>query len=394
MSFLPSFVGLLSKWFGWRVGQSILLTFFAGLFIALLVGEAGSNTIIYAGTYTGNGNSDSKGVYAFSFNEATSALTPLGLSVTTPNPSYILVHPSRQYLYAVQEQDPGRISAFKIDSNQPGRLTLINQQLSAGGSPCYLSTNRAGDHLFVANYGSGTVAVLPINTNDGSLKAYTGFDQHTGSSVNADRQRGPYAHSILLDRIEQNALSADLGSDQIYTYRFVPQNGSLIRVSVTQVAKLGDGPRHLVFNANDKFVFVLNELLSSVTVYNYFPSLRPVQTVSTLPAGFSSPNTGAELLLHPITEKFLYVSNRGHNSIAVFAVDLVSGSLSLLQHISVQGLTPRNFQILPSGKHLIVANQDSNNLVVFSIDSVTGRLTSTGSTASVSRPTCLKVLTY
>ncbi|CAF1003970.1 unnamed protein product [Adineta steineri] len=351
-----------------------------------------TSTILYVGTYTGDGASDSKGIYAFSLDDTTSTLTPLGLAVATTNPSYVLIHPTHKYLYAANEEDNGRISAFKIDSAQVGRLTFINQQSSAGSAPCYLSTTKIGGHIFVANYGNGTVAVLPTDGNDGSLKQYTGFDQQTGSSVDPDRQRSPHAHCILLDKIEQNALSADLGSDQIYTYRFFPNNGSLLRIQATKIARLGDGPRHLVFNSNQKFVYVANELKSTVTIYNYFPSLHSVQTISTLPDGFTAWNSVAEILLHPISENYLYVSNRGHNSIAVFKVDNNIGHLELIQHINVQGQTPRNFNITPNGKYLIVANQDSNNLVVFSIDSTTGKLTATGSTAQVSKPTCIKYL--
>jgi 6-phosphogluconolactonase len=351
-----------------------------------------SSTIIYVGTYTGDGPNDSKGIYAFSLDSTTSALTPLGLAATTTNPSYVLIHPTHKYLYAANELDDGKISSFKIDSTQTGRLTLINQQSSRGSGPCYLSMNRAGGYIFVANYNNGTVAVLPIDGNDGSLKQFSGFDQQTGSSVDADRQRSAHAHCILLDKVEQNALSADLGTDEIYTYRFYPNNGSLLRLSVAKSARPGDGPRHLILNANQKFVYVMNELRSSITVYNYFPVLQVVQTISTLPIGFTSYSSGAEILLHPISEKFIYVSNRGHDSIAVFTVDNNTGHLELIQHISVQGRTPRNFNITPDGKYLIVANQDSNNLVVFTIDHDTGKLTATGSTAQVSKPTCLKFL--
>jgi 6-phosphogluconolactonase len=187
-------------------------------------------------------------------------------------------------------------------------------------------------------------------------------------------------------------LSANLGSDQIYTYRFFPNNGSLLRLTITKTAKLGDGPRHFIFNSNQKFLYVINELKSTITVYHYYPILHAIQTISTIPNNFLSINTGAEILLHPISEKYLYVSNRGHDSIAVFIVDHNTGHLSLIQHINVQGRTPRNFNISPDGKYLIVANQDSNNLVVFSIDHRTGKLIATGSTAHISKPICMKYL--
>jgi len=351
-----------------------------------------SLTIVYISGYSGDGPTDSKGIYAFTLDEDKATLTPLGLSVATTNASYILIHPSHKYLYAVSEQDDGQVIAFQIDSTQPGRLNLINKQSSRGSGPCYLSTNRAGDYIFVANYNNGTVAVLPIDINNGSIKSFTGFDQQTGSSIDPVRQTSPHAHCILLDKREQYALSADLGSDQIYHYEFFSNNGSLLRTSITKAAKLGDGPRHIIFNSNQKFVYVMNELKSEITVFNYFPIMQTIQIISTLPENFTSFNTGAELLLHPITEKYLYASNRGHDSIAVFSVDSNTGYLSIIQHISVQGHTPRNFNISPNGKFLIVANQDSHNVVLFTIDEQTGKLTATESSVQVTEPTCVKYL--
>ncbi|CAF3544381.1 unnamed protein product, partial [Rotaria sp. Silwood2] len=310
----------------------------------------------------------------------------------TTNPSYILIHPSHKYLYSANEQDNGTVTAFQIDSTKPGRLTLINQQSSRGSGPCYLSTNKAGEYVFVANYNNGTVAVLPIDINNGTIKQFTGFDQQTGSSIDPIRQTSAHAHCILLDKNEEYALSADLGSDEIYHYRFFSNNGSLLRTSITKAAKLGDGPRHLIFNSNQKFVYLMNELKSTITVYNYFPIMQTIQIISTLPENFTLPNTGAEILFHPTMDKYLYASNRGHDSIAVFSVDTNTGYLSLIQHINVQGHTPRNFNISPNGKFLIVANQDSNNLVLFTIDQITGKLTATGSTVPISKPTCVKYL--
>ncbi|CAF2738978.1 unnamed protein product [Rotaria sp. Silwood2] len=351
-----------------------------------------SPTIVFIGTYSGDGPTESKGIYAFALDDIKSTLIPLGLSVATTNPSYILIHPSHKYLYSANEQDNGTVTAFQIDSTKPGRLTLINQQSSRGSGPCYLSTNKAGEYVFVANYNNGTVAVLPIDINNGTIKQFTGFDQQTGSSIDPMRQTSAHAHCILLDKNEEYALSADLGSDEIYHYRFFSNNGSLLRTSITKAAKLGDGPRHLIFNSNQKFVYLMNELKSTITVYNYFPIMQTIQIISTLPENFTLPNTGAEILFHPTMDKYLYASNRGHDSIAVFSVDTNTGYLSLIQHINVQGHTPRNFNISPNGKFLIVANQDSNNLVLFTIDQITGKLTATGSTVPISKPTCVKYL--
>lgn len=350
------------------------------------------STLVYVGTYTGDGPTDSKGIYAYALDATTSTLTPLGLAVATPNPSYVLVHPSKKYLYAVDEQDIGQLNAFQVDSSQPGRLQFLNQQSSRGSGPCYLSVNKAGNYIFVANYNNGTVAVLPIDLNNGNLKPFTGFDQQVGSSIVPDRQQSAHAHSIRLDHAEQYALSADLGSDQIYRYRFLPNDGSLVRTTITPAARPGDGPRHLIFTNNDRFVYLMNELKSTITVFSYFPSLQVVQIVSTLPANYTLTNTGAEVIFHPLTEKYLYASNRGHDSIAVFTVDSNTGFLTLIQHISVQGRTPRNFNISPDGKFLIAVNQDSNNLVLFTIDQSSGLLTATGVNLPVSKPTCVKYL--
>ena len=196
-----------------------------------------SPTIVFIGTTTGDAPTDSKGVYAIALDEDKSTITLLGLAGATANPKYIVIHPSNKYLYAVNSVPNGAITAFEIDSTQAGHLHLINQQSSRGSGPCYVSTNRAGDYIFVANYGNGTVAVLPINTTDGRLHPYTGFDQQTGSSVDPDRQTSAHAHCILLDKKEEYALSADLGSDQIYHYKFFSNNGSLIRSSTTKAAK-------------------------------------------------------------------------------------------------------------------------------------------------------------
>jgi len=327
-----------------------------------------------------------------SLDEEKASLTLLGLAAPTTNASYVLVHPSHKYVYAVNEEDEGGVTAFAIDSTRPERLNLINHQSSRGSGPCYLSTNRAGNHLFVANYNNGTVAVFPIDTIDGSLKSSSGFDQQTGSSIDPVRQTSAHAHCILLDKKEEFALSADLGSDQIYHYRFNSTDGSINRTQITKAARLGDGPRHIIFNSDQKYVYVMNELKSEITVFKYEPVMEPIQIISSLPANFTDPNTGAELLLHPINGRYLYASNRGHNSVAVFSVNQETGQLSVLQHISVQGQTPRNFNISPNGKFLIVANQDSHNIVLFKIDETTGLLSATGSTVQISHPTCVKYL--
>ncbi|CAF4352929.1 unnamed protein product, partial [Adineta steineri] len=213
------------------------------------------------------------------------------------------------------------------------------------------------------NYSSGTIAVLPFDSENGHIQPTDGVYQQNGSSIDLESQTSSHPHCVLLDKKEENAISADLGSDELYVYRFLPTYGTLKKLYVTKSVEPGDGPRHLIFSEDDNYVYVMNELTSSITVFKYYPILRAIQTISTLPPNFTSINYAAELLLHPVSGKFLYASNRGHDSIAVFQVDKTTGLLTIIQHINVQGRTPRNFNILPNGMHLIVANQDSNNLV-------------------------------
>lgn len=385
----------LIEWFVRFTSKFGIFDYFSSNFLVVFLqfcSLAIGSTIVYIGTYTGDGPTESKGIYALTLDETNSTLIPLGLSVETTNASYILVHPSRKYLYGVNEQDDGTVTAFEIDPGQPSRLHYLNHQSSRGSGPCYISTNRVGNYLFVANYNNGTVAVLPIDLANGQLKPFTSFDQQTGSSVDPDRQTSPHAHCIRLDEKEEFALSADLGSDQIYHYQFSMNNGSITRTSITKAFRPGDGPRHIIFNLDQRFVYLMNELKSEITVFRYSPIMEPIQVISSIPSNFTSPNTGAEIVLHPIGQRFLYASNRGHDSIAVFSVDLELGILALIQHISVQGQTPRNFNISPDGKYLIVANQNSHNVVLFTIDQLTGKLTATGSSVQISVPTCVKFL--
>jgi len=370
----------------------VTIMYILDLIFRFWLAAASPSVIVYIGTYTGDGTTDSKGIYAYQLDTSQSTLAPLGLAVETPNPSYVFVHPSKKYLYAANEQDDGRVTAFQIDPTNQGRLQYLNQQSSRGSGPCYLSMTKQGDYLFVANYNNATVATLPVDISNGNVKPFTGFDQQVGSSIDPDRQQSAHAHSIRLDPEERFALSADLGSDQIYHYRFQPQNGSIVRTSITSAARPGDGPRHLIFSSNSRFVYLTNELKSTITVFSYFPTMTVIQIISTLPENYTLPNTAAELVFHPINEQFLYASNRGHDSIAVFSIDSNTGRLTLLQHIGVQGHTPRNFNISPDGRFLIVANQDSNNIVLYTIDSNTGRISPTGTNLPISKPTCVKFL--
>jgi 6-phosphogluconolactonase len=351
---------------------------------------------VYVGTYTGIG---SKGIYRFDLDLATGKLTSRGLAVAAAQPSFLAIHPNHRFLYAVGEvadfggKDTGAISAFSIAA-KTGKLTLLNQQPSGGAGPCHLVVDKEGKHVLAANYNGGSVCVLPIR-DDGSLGKATAFKQHKGSSVDKDRQKGPHAHSINLDAANRFAFVADLGLDKVLIYRYDARKGTLTENDPPSVALPGrSGPRHFAFHPDGKNAYVINEMKSTVTALDYDARhgiLKPVQTVSTLPRGFKGNTSTAEVQVHP-SGKFLYGSNRGHNSIAIFAIDAKTGKLSFIAHQADQIKTPRNFGIDPTGTFLVVANQDSASLVVFRIDPKTGKLTPTGTKVKVPKPVCVKMM--
>jgi 6-phosphogluconolactonase len=350
--------------------------------------------LVYIGTYTGQ---KSKGIYAYRFQGATGQLVPLGLVAETKNPSFLAVHPNRRFLYAVNEianyddQKSGAVSAFALDP-RAGKLTFLNQVSSRGADPCYLVVDKRGKYALVANYSGGSVAAFPVHA-DGRLGEASALVQHAGRSVNPERQQGPHAHSINLSPDNRFAIAADLGLDQLLVYRFDPTKGSLAANSpaFAQVNP-GAGPRHLAFHPSGRFAYVINEMQSTVTAFAYDAAggvLHPLETISTLPEGFAGKNDTAEVQVHP-TGRFLYGSNRGHDSIAVFATDAEKGTLTPVEYVATRGKTPRNFGIDPTGSFLVVANQDSDNLVVFRINPDSGRLTPTGQVVEVPSPVCVK----
>lgn len=353
------------------------------------------DTVMYVGTYT---RAPSKGIYAFRL-RASGEITPVGADgvvAETENPSFLAVHPNRRFLYAVNEvsryegREAGSVSAFAIDPAS-GALTLLNRVSSRGGGPCHLSIDASGKWLFVANYGGGSVAAFPIQ-DDGKLGEATSFFQHTGSSVNKARQSGPHGHAVVVSPDNRFVLAADLGLDRVLTYRVDPSAGGLAPGDPPFAAIApGSGPRHLAFRSDGKFAYVLSEMLSQVVALRYDAArgtLAEMQTLSTLPPGFSGENSGAEIVVHP-SSRFLYASNRGHDSIAAFRIDAAAGTLTLIGHVSTQGKTPRNFAIDPSGRFLIAANQNSGTLAVFRIDQQTGGLTPTGTSVPVPFPVCV-----
>lgn len=354
--------------------------------------QTSGDRIVFVGTYT---RAPSKGIYAYRL-RADGGMTPMGtdgLAAETESPSFLAVHPNQRFLYAVNEvsryqgRDAGSVSAFSIDRGT-GTLTLLNRVSSRGGGPCHVSLDASGKWVFVANYGGGSVAAFPVQ-DDGRLGDASAFFQHSGSSVNKERQSGPHGHAVTVSPDNRFVLAADLGLDKVLTYRIDPRAGGLAPADppFSAIAP-GSGPRHLAFRPDGKFAYVLSEMLSRVVAMRYDATrgtLTELQTLSTLPEGFAGDNSGAEIAVHP-GGRFLYASNRGHDSIAAFRIDAGKGTLTALDRVSTQGKTPRNFAIDPSGRLLIAANQNSSTIVVFRIDQATGGLTPAGTTLQVPFP--------
>jgi 6-phosphogluconolactonase len=321
------------------------------------------------------------------------------LAAESVSPSFLAIHPNQRFLYAANEsgdfagKKSGAVSAFVIDSHS-GKLSPQNQQPSGGDGPCHVAVDKTGKSLLVANYGGGSVEALPIKP-DGSLDAPTAFIQHRGSGVDQQRQEGPHGHFITTDAANRFVLACDLGLDKVVVYKFDPANSSLVANDPPSASIApGSGPRHLAFHPGGRYAYVINEMKCTMTALGYDPErgeLKEVQNLSTLPERETvKPNySTAEVEAHPFG-KFLYGSNRGHDSIVVFATDPTTGKLSYVENVSTQGKTPRSFGIDPTGNHLLAANQDSGNIVVFRIDQKTGRLASTGTSIEVGNPVCVK----
>lgn len=342
----------------------------------------GLSPIVFIGTYTGR---NSKGIYAYRFASSTGKLVSTGIGETS-NPSFLAVHPNSHFLYAANENNNGMVSAFRM--NPDGPLTLLNSVSSKGGGPCHIEFDRTGKWLFVANYDNGSIAVLPVH-NDGTLGEAAAEIQHVGSSVDRQRQAGPHAHSVNISPDNRFLIVADLGLDEMLVYRFNAESGSLTPNDPPFVKiAAGSGPRHLAFSADGAVAYVANEMKASITAMTYDKvrgTLTEFQTISMLPADFTGTKSAAEIAMHP-NGKFLYASNRGHDSIAMFHVDAVKGSLTAGSRTLSGGKSPRNFAIDPTGKFLLAANQDSNNVVVFRIDPKNGALSPTGDVLEVGSP--------
>jgi 6-phosphogluconolactonase len=342
---------------------------------------------VYAGTYTGQ---KSKGIYAYRFDASSGVLKPLGLAIETSNPSFLAAHPNNHFLYAVGENNPGTISAFEVDA-ATGKLKLINTVSSRGDSPCHLALDKTGRWLFVANYGNGSIASFAVRS-DGSLGEAHAVVQHSGSSVNPRRQAGPHAHAVNISSDNRFLAVADLGLDQIVVYRFDAKTGALTSNNPPFTSiEPGSGPRHLVFSTDAKFAWVLNEMKNTVTSLSYDGSngvFKSIGTAFSVPQNYAEPTNAAEIAIHP-NHQFLYTSNRGHNSIAIFDVDAQTGLIRLRKWISTRGSTPRNFVIDPSAAFLLAANQDSDSLAIYRIDSRTGDLVPHGELVDAPVPVSL-----
>jgi len=360
---------------------------------ALVKSLARIDELIYIGTNTGG---KSQGIYVFKLSMSTGQLTPLGLAAPSNSPAFLAVDPTHRYLYAVNEVGDyqggktGSVSAFVIN-HRTGKLTLLNTVDSGGAGPTHLVVDKSGKYVLVANYGAGSVALFPI-LSGGSLGKARLVLPHTGHSVDPGRQKEPHAHSIYVSPDNHFAVSADLGTDQIYVYRFDAAKGTLTPNNPPTVAVApGSGPRHFAFDPHGRFGYVIQEMASTITAFSYDAAhgrLTQIQDVSTLPPGYKSESDCAEIFVHPFG-KFLYGSNRGHDSIAVFAIDPVKGTLTPVETDSTQGKTPRSFGMDPTGHYLIAANQDSDSIVLFRIDGDTGHLTPVGTKLDVPSPTCV-----
>ncbi len=373
-----------------RMKILMMITMMVGL---LPAARAQQDVYLVLGTYT---SGTSNGIYVYNFNTA-SAESRLLDSTKIANPSYLAISPNEKYVYSVSEQgndlkDGGRLAAFGFDK-QSGKLQPLNSQPSKGNDPCFVALHKNGKWALAGNYSSGSLAALPI-LKDGSLGSAVAAIEHSGSSVNSERQNDPHVHATVFSPDYKYVLVPDLGIDKLMIYAFNKHTGALSPAATPFVmTKPGSGPRHLEFHPNKKFVYLLEELTGSISAYRYLPkngALALLQNISTLPPEFMGYPGSADIHVSP-DGRFLYASNRGEsNTIAIFAIDKKTGQLTALGHQSTLGKTPRNFNFDPTGSWLLVANQESNEVVVFKINKATGMLSDSGKRINVGKPVCVK----
>ena len=360
--------------------------------------NAGKEFLVYIGSYN---TAKGKGIHAFRFDAGAGRLTSMGLATEAVNPTFVTASRDGRFLYATKEvtrhagRKSGSVKAFAID-RMTGKLRFLNEVASGGTIPCYVALDKTGRYALVANYGSGSVEVIEVRRG-GRLGRVTAFVQYAGSSVNPQRQEGPHAHSINVSPDNRFALAADLGLDKVFVYHFDAKTGTLTPNNPAYaVVNAGSGPRHIAFARNGRFIYVIGEMKSNITTFAYDARrgiLRKLQTISTLPNGYRKQSDCAEVAVGPNGE-FVYASNRGHDSITVFAADPKKGTLTTVERVPSGGKWPRHFAIDPTGRYLLVANQESNTVVVFAVDRKTGRLTAAGETASVKSPACVRFVTF
>ena len=347
--------------------------------------------LIYVGTY-------SKGIYGFRYDPQNANLESVGYLGEIQNPSFLIVHPNRQYLYAVSEltgkgNPIGGVGSFSINSEN-GSLTMLNKRSSEGSAPCHLALDKTSKMLMVANYVTGTVSSFPVLEN-GSLGELASLMKASGHSVNKERQEGPHAHEVVVSADNRFAFVPDLGLDHIRIYQIDPSTAKMTPNDPPFIPiKPGSGPRHLVFSGNEKFAYVISELVSTITVFSYHPengSMTELQTIPTLPPEVKNRDGGAEIKIDP-SGRFLYASNRGYDSIAVFSINKENGKLSEVQIEKIEGKMPRYITLDPEAKHLLAANQKSDNILVFKVDQITGKVAPTGQNFQSPSPVCLAFL--
>jgi len=348
---------------------------------------------VFVGAYTGNGVST--GVHIYRLDKAAGKLTPLA-TCEVENASFLSLDPSRRFLYAVNEQGMtagqpgGGLSAFGFDK-QSGTLSLLNRQLTHGSAPCYVSVDQTNRYALVANYSQGNVVMFPIQS-DGSLAPASDMHQHQGSSTNVQRQKAAHAHCFVIDPGNRFAHAADLGAEKVYTYRLDLVDGKLLP-HAELTTRAGSGPRHLTYHPNGKWAYLLHELDSTLAMLSYDAEVgrfEELQHLSMLPDDFTGESYAAEVRVSP-DGRFVYASNRGHDSIAIFAIDPTTGRMTVVDRASSGGKIPRNFCIAPSGAYMVAANQESNNLVVFRVDAASGKLTPIDEVSGVHKPVCVQI---
>lgn len=370
------------------VGLSLLLTH-----LSLTVDAQSAKEILYVGTYSLRG---SEGIYVFEFDRKAGTVKPLQSVSNTKSPSFLAIHPSKKYLYSVNEaaktgpSKAGAVSAYAIDG-ATGKLTFLNGESSLGEGPCHISIDQTGKTAFVSNYGGGNLAVLPIKPN-GMLGAATDSVKYTGKGANAKRQDKAHVHSTIVSPDNRFIYVADLGLDKLNIFEADVKNSTVKPAQMPYVSvKPGYGPRHFTFHPNGKFAYLVEELTSSVAVFSRDAKTGALTLLSdgvkTLPESFSGENTSADIHIDP-SGRFLYQSNRGRNALAMFAIDS-NGKLTSLGDEPTMGKTPRNFMIDPKGDFVFVVNQDSDNMTLFRRDQKTGKLTYTGQSIQVPAPVCV-----